>query len=311
MATKRKWRAHPLLIPIKNKIRKPPHVPAQGSDPSAMGFTTKVRYKVAYDHRPILTLWADKVGVRKYVAEKVGEKYLNEVYIETNDVADLDFSKVPREFAFKPSHGSGAGIFVHEGADRSALLPKNIEDLVWRDKFHIHPDNLDLDALKKIGEKWLSMRYENNNPWYEWAYQDVEARLLVEKYLKNSDGSTPTNYLVYTFAGVPKYVINYNVFTGFIAIVTPEWEHIEIDTKAWTLATREEVPPKPARFEEMLEVASKLSGGIDFVRVDLYEVNGKVIFGEMTNYPGGGRTPIYSKDFDALTSSFWKSFDGY
>jgi hypothetical protein len=311
MATTSTWKSHPFLAPIKRVIRKPLTTPPQGADPLGMGFTTKVRYKEAYDRRPLLTLWADKVGVRKYVEETVGYKYLNELYLEANNVDDLDFSVLPHEFAFKPSHGSGAGIFVYESADKLVNLPTDIEELAWQDKFHIHPDNLDVTSLKRIGEKWLSMRYERNNPWYEWAYQNIEARLLVEKYLKNEDDSTPTNYLFYTFHGVPKYIIIYNVFSGFRAIVTAEWEYIEIKSKKWSLASREEIPPKPEKFDEMFSVASKLSGGIDFVRVDLYEVRGKVLFGEMTNYPGGGHSPIYSKEFDALTGSFWKSFDGY
>jgi len=311
MGPKKRWRNHPLLRPLKNLIRKPLPIPPQGTDPSTLGFTAKVRYKIAYDRRPLLALWADKVEVRTYVKDTVGESYLNEVFISTNKMSEIDFAALPREFAFKPSHGSGAGVFVHEGADKDALLPVNIDDLEWRDKFHIHPDSVDFDALRKIGEKWLTMRYENNNPWFEWAYQGVEARVLVERYLKNQDGSTPTNFLFYTFAGEPKYVIIFNVFTGFRAIVDTKWEYIEIETKTWSLAKREEIPAKPNNFDELVAVASKLSGGVDFVRVDLYDVNEKIIFGEMTNYPGGGRSPIYSPEFDARSSSYWTKFDNY
>lgn len=311
MAMAKTWKQHSLLLPVKRLIKRPPRIPPKGSDPAGLGMTTKVRYKVAYDHRPILTQWADKVGVRDYVAEKVGAKYLNELYAVSSSAASIDFTQLPRDFSFKPSHGSGAGIFVHEDADPNNSLPANAENIVWEDKFHIHPDKVDFEALKNIGAHWLTMRYENYHSWFEWAYKDVEAKLLVEKYLTDPSGLPPTNCGIYTFHGVPKYMIIYNVFSGFRVIVTPEWEYISVPKSKWHLDPREQMPQKPENLQELLEVAATLSGGIDFVRVDLYNLGSKITFGEMTNYPGGGRTPKYSEEFEALSGSYWKHFDEY
>jgi len=84
-----------------------------------------------------------------------------------------------------------------------------------------------------------------------------------------------------------------------------------VTSKKWPLASRENMPAKPENLAEMLKIAAELSGGIDFVRVDLYNDGEKITFSEMTNYPGGGRSPAYSLEFDQSISKYWKSFDGY
>jgi hypothetical protein len=306
-----KARKHPLLLPFKRILKPQPKVPKKGADISLMDAPAKVRYKMAHDRRPILTQWADKVAVREYVSEKIGSGFLTTLYLATRDANEIHIADLPREFAFKPSHGSGAGIFVHESADPSNVLPLEVSKLTWKDKFHIHPDSLDESALRRIGQRWLSMRYENNNQWFEWVYSTIEARLILEEYLTDRDGNPPVNYLIYTYHGTPAYIVVWNVFTAYIALVSPQWEHLDVKSKKWPLASRENMPSKPENLDQMLEVASKLSNGIDFVRVDLYNDGQKITFSEMTNYPGAGRSPAYSLEFDREVSVHWKSFDGY
>jgi len=305
------WRQHPLLKPLKKLIPNKSKIPDKGTDISLLDYTGKVRYKMAHDRRPQLSQWADKVAVREYVSEKIGSKYLNELYIATKKVEDIKWKSLPREFAFKPSHGSGAGIFVRENADVQNNLPTNTDELKWINSFHIHPDKVEIPVLRDIGSRWLQMRYENFHPWYEWVYEDIQAQLIVEKYATDSDGNPPTNFLIYTFHGSPAYIIIANVFSGFRVMVTPEWEHIAVKSKVRNYASREYVPPRPENLGEMLSIAKTLSGGVDFVRVDLYNDGQKILFGEMTNYPGGGRSGPYSKKFDRIFSSYWKHFDGY
>jgi hypothetical protein len=302
---------HPLLSPVRRILKPQPKVPKKGADMSLMDGPAKVRYKMAHDRREILIQWADKVAVRDYVAEKIGAEHLTRLYLATTDPKEIAVLNLPREFAFKPSHGSGAGVFVHEGADPANVLPKSVRNLKWKDKFHIHPDSLDEEALRKVGAKWLKMRYERNNEWYEWAYENIKPRLIVEEYLSDSNGSPPVNYLVYTYHGIPGYVTVWNVFTSYIALVSPEWEHLDVKSKKWSLASRENMPAKPVNLEKMLEIAKTLSNGIDFVRVDLYNDGNRITFSELTNYPGGGRSPAYSPEFDAQIGVYWKSFDGY
>lgn len=276
-----------------------------------MDWPQKLQHKMAFDRRPILTQWADKVAVRAYVAEKIGSQFLTEVYAITNDLDKIVFSSLPREFAFKPSHGSGAGVFIHESADTFNRLPVDIEQVKWGKKFHIHPDCVDDQLLNKIGNRWLQLRYESSNSWFEWVYQEIPARLIVEEYIHSENNSTPTNVLCYTFHGECKFIIVYNVFTKYFIMLTPEWEYIEVNSKKWPAVPREMIPPKPKNLSELLRIASVLSDGIDFVRVDLYNEGERILFSEMTNYPGAGRRPAFTKEFDRYLSGFWKSFDGY
>jgi hypothetical protein len=301
----------PLLKPLKRLLPNKSKIPERGTDISLLSYSAKVRYKMAYDRRPLLSQWADKVAVREYVAKQAAPEYLNELYFSTTNVKDIRWADLPREFAFKPSHGSGAGIFVHERADVKNELPVRNHALVWEDKFHIHPDRVDVEALIEVGSRWLKMRYENYHPCYEWAYEHIEAQQMVEKYIADLDGNPPTNYWIYTFHGAPAYITIANVFNGFRAMVTPGWEYMEVESNVRRYAPRENLPPKPDNLVEMLELAKTLSGGIDYVRVDLYNNDHKITFGEMTNYPAGGRGGFYKKKCDRRFSGYWRSFDGY
>jgi len=160
---------HPLLTPLRKAIRPQPKIPKKGADMALMDGPAKVRYKMAHDRRPIITKFADKVAVRDYVKEMIGPEFLTELYLVTDNPEEIDLLKLPREFAFKPSHGSGAGIFVHESADPSNTLSTNIKKIKWKDKFHIHPDKVDEATLRQVGAHWLMLRYQNNNDWYEWV----------------------------------------------------------------------------------------------------------------------------------------------
>jgi hypothetical protein len=241
-------------------------------------FNLKVRRRMAVDRRPILATFVDKVAVRDYVRERVGEQVLTQQYAVTDDPRTLDRADLPREFVLKVSHASGGSVFVGEHA---AQTPLPVPPIDW-ERLHTHPDCLDWDRLVALARYWLGRRFE---PYWEWAYSKVKPRVLVEELLV-SEWRTPFEYKFYTFHGKPEMVVVPLDRFGDAksSLYSTGWERLHykfVDPPGPDV-------PRPARLDEMLSVAERLADGIDFVRVDLYDVGERVLFGELTVYPNAG-----------------------
>src|SRR5262249_24736113 len=118
-------------------------------------FTEKMRYKLARDRRPLLTTFADKVGVRDYVESKVGGHVLKELFLVTDNPRSLPKEDLPREFALKASHGSGGCVIVGEHVPSSEELPQ--PPVGWA-RLQVHPDNVDWRILRRLCGEWLGLR---------------------------------------------------------------------------------------------------------------------------------------------------------
>lgn len=105
----------------------------------------KIRYRFAYDRRPILHTFADKIAVRDYVAGRIGDTYLTHLYGVYGSAADLRLDGVPEEFVCKASHGSGASVIVWKGAPRKPL-PANPRRTGW-ELFTVHPEDVNVASL--------------------------------------------------------------------------------------------------------------------------------------------------------------------
>ncbi|WP_236728454.1 ATP-grasp fold amidoligase family protein [Mycolicibacterium obuense] len=256
-------------------------------------FRDKVRYKMLRDHRQLVVTFADKAAVRDHVAGVVGDRYLPRVYAILDDPTALTEVGLPAAYVVKPTHGSGAAIVVSSRAPRGARLPTESGSWVYS---QVRPEAAPLSDLIRIATGWLAQLY-GQGPNREWVYGRVPRRVIVEEMLVGCDGSVPDDYKFFVFHGTCWFV---QVDTGRFGSRTQDfftagWEHLALRGSA---PCADHAPAKPVRLTEMIDVAEKLGAETDFVRVDLYDVDGRVVFGELTSFPAGGDSPFEPESFN-------------
>lgn len=273
-------------------------------------FTEKLHYKMAFDRRPLLTLFADKIAVREHVAAVIGAEYLTQMYCSSSDPGDIDWLSLPEEFACKPNHMSGVVVLV----TRDAPVVED-SSVLWQAAragyARVHPSQVDPVALTQLCRHWLDQDYgwsPGRRP--EWAYRNINRAILVEELLPPQ------------IPGDPPQDCRFLVFNGRVALIratdrseaeqrrysmTPDWQSLAV-----TLGHENSVgiPLRPNNLEEMVDLASRLGRGVDFVRVDLYSLGDRVVFGELTNYPLGGSVVVRPKEFDVFLGKQW-IIEGY
>lgn len=220
------------------------------------------------------TQLADKYVVRRYVANVVGEEYLVKLLWHGDDPRAIPFDTLPAEYVIKPTHGAGQVIIVKGQVDR--------EDIIRR----------------VLG--WLGSNYY----WHgrEAQYYRIPPRIVIEEYLANDDGTPPFDYKFSCFNGMPEQVMVRNETHDICPIFDTAWNLLDLEDEEG--AVRPWVP-KPANLDEMTALAAKLSVGFGFVRVDLYNVKGRVYFGEFTFTPAGGIVKYNPECWDLKLGEKW------
>lgn len=236
-------------------------------------FTEKIQWLKLYDCSAIKTRLADKLLVREWVKEKIGGQYLKKIYSVYNSFEEIDFSKLPREYAIKANHGCNMQLLVIEGG-----------------KPDLEKDAKRFDRLLNTNHAYKSR--------YELHYKDIQPKLFTEEYLKNTNELF--EYLFFCFNGEPKYILFASGKRSKeieCTMFDTHWNncHFNYGGKLHT----EEIP-KPENFDKMLDIARILSKDFKFVRVDLHNVNGKIYFGEMTFTPAGGFMKFIPKKYDLI-----------
>ena len=235
-------------------------------------FNEKIQWLKINDRRPEYTDMVDKFSVKKYVSDILGEDYCFPVVGGPwNSFDEIDFDALPNQFVLKCNHDSG-GLIICK--DKSKL---NIEN-----------------ARKKINK---SMR--RNFYWQtrEWPYKDVKPCIFAEKYMVDESGYELKDYKFFCFNGEPQIMFiatDRNVHTKF-DFFDMQFNHLPF-TNGHPCAEREF--EKPDCFEEMIELARKLSVGIPQVRIDFYQINGKVYFGEITFSHWSGMVGFKPEEWD-------------
>lgn len=226
-------------------------------------FNEKLQWLKLHDRNPLYTTLVDKYAVRQYIADKIGEEYLIPLVGGPWKNADeIDFDTLPEQFVLKCNHDSGGVI-------------------VCRDK-----SKLDIEsAKKKLNERLQTNYYYANR---EWPYKNVKPCILAEKYMADEKGELE-DYKFFCFHGEPKllYVCTErNTERGLrTTYFDLNWEKLPIK-RDFPISDAE--IEKPACFDEMIEVAKRLAAISPYVRIDLYDIQGKPCFGEFTLYPGSG-----------------------
>jgi hypothetical protein len=236
-------------------------------------FNEKLQWLKLYDRNPAYTQMVDKYGVREYIAKKIGEEYLIPLLGVWERFEDIDFSQLPDQFVLKPTHDSGSVV-------------------ICKDK-----SKLDISAAQKKINKSLKRNFYYMGR--EWPYKNVKPRIIAEKYMADESGELK-DYKFYCFNGVVDCVmVCFDRKTGDTKyyFFDNSWNLKRIN-KRGKEAPENFTLTKPKYIDKMFSLAETLSTEIPYVRVDLYELNSKIYFGELTFYPSSGFDPNYLKETD-------------
>lgn len=235
-------------------------------------FTEKIQWLKIYDFKPEYTQLVDKLAVKDYVASRIGNEYIIPTLGVWDKVSDIDWDSLPDQFVLKTTHGGGSCGVV------------------------ICTDKTTFDKEKAIKKLSLSMKANAGNSYREKPYLEVPRRIIAEKYMaeKNIEGK-PTNkdlsdYKFFCFNGEPEYcqVIRDRNTTETIDFYDMDWNHVPF-VGLNPMAKNGLTPvAKPIHLDEMKDICRKLSKDMKFARIDLYIINDREYFGEITLYPASG-----------------------
>ena len=235
-------------------------------------FNEKLNWLKLYNRNPLYSTLVDKFAVKKYVADLIGEEYVIPCYGVWDSFDEIDFNNLPDKFILKCTHDSG-GICICRNRE-----------------------TFDCSEAKDI----ISKSLKHNFFWWtrEWVYKNVKPRVLAEKLMNDHTGENLRDYKFWCFNGKPIYMYC-SVKSGDVYESFYDMDYMPVNINHNFPRSDFEIP-KPECFEEMKSLALKLSENIPFVRVDFYQVDRKVYFGEFTFYDWGGMRPFesYQQDLD-------------
>jgi hypothetical protein len=274
-----------------------------------ISFDEKVIHRMAFDRNPLFPILSDKIGVRSYVEERVGEKLLIPVLAICDSQEKLNWQQFPQEFVCKVSHGSGGLIGVYKDVEIDSELPVEVGRLGWG-QYWVNPESFNSSRAETMLKKWLSLSYEwipGASP--EWAYAGLKPRVIVEELLLRPDSKKATQIQFFTFDGKVKLIrrmVRSTDGTKDMQIYTVDWDRLPIKFIDGSRYIRSEDPqPKPEKLSSMISIAECLGEGLDFARVDLYDLGSDIRFGEMTMYPSGGNTFFLPRNFNFELGNCW------
>lgn len=239
-------------------------------------YTEKMQYEKLYHLYPEKTRYSDKIAVRDYIRDRIGEEYLIPIYGVWNKFSDIDFDSLPQSFVLKTNHGSGT-VWVID--DKDSINKKYLDGVITR---------------------WLKYKFQYKH--FEMHYEGIIPKIYAEEKLAFSNGVEDYKFLC--FDGVPKYCwVDFNRYTNHKRNIYDLNWNLQ-DWNQYNENTDIEIE-KPKNFDLMIELATKLAQGFAHVRVDLYNIDGKIYFGEMTFTNGAGLKVIKPAKGDAILGSLW------
>lgn len=246
---------------------------------SPQTFNEKLQWLKLHDRKPEYTTMVDKYAVKMYVADIIGEKYIIPTLGVWNHFDEINFDKLPNQFVLKCTHDSG-GI------------------VICKDK-----NKLDLKSAKKKIEKSLKQNYYWSGR--EWPYKDVKPRIIAEEYMIDESGYELKDYKFFCFNGEPKmmFIATDRGSDTKFDFYDMEFNHLPF-TNGHPNANKQ--IKKPKNYSTMLALSAKLSFGIPHVRVDFYNINGKIYFGELTFFHWSGLVPFEPEEWDYKLGSWLK-----
>ena len=239
-------------------------------------WTEKLQLYKMYYRNPLLGTCVDKYEVRHYIEQKGLGDILVKLYGVYSDANEIDFNSLPNQFVLKTTDGGGGN---------NVILVKD-------------KASLQVDSLRKQLNSWLNVK--DVNAGREWAYTQInESQIIAEELLVNDTcpEAGVEDFKILCFHGEPQYIIvdkdrYVDHKRNFYDL---NWNRIDVTTDHSQFET---LYPKPENLKKMLEIASALAKDFPFVRVDLYNVDGNIYFGELTFYPWSGYVEFTPQEFD-------------
>lgn len=243
-------------------------------------FNEKLQWLKLYDRNPIYTSMVDKYEVRNYIKEKVGDEYLIPLIGVWDSFDEINFEKLPNQFVLKCTHDSGGVV-------------------ICRNK-----NEFDVESARKKINKSLKKNFYNNTK--EWPYKNIKPRIICEKFMVDESGVELKDYKFFCFNGEPKalFVATDRGKDTRFDFFDMNFNKIPITKNHYKNSNKK--ISKPIGFEKMIELSKKLSSGIPHVRVDFYNVNGQIYFGELTFYHFSGFEKFEPEKYDEIFGSWLK-----
>ena len=245
-----------------------------------LSFNEKIQWLKFHEIHPEYSSLVDKELVKEFVKSKIVAAHVIKTINVWKTISDVNWDDLPNQFVLKSTADSGGVI-------------------VCKDKKHLNKE----DAIKKLS-KGLSQNYYKF--YKEYPYKYLVPKIIAEEYIENKDGEL-VDYKFYCFNGEPKYILcasgrqkGDKRFDYFDL----EWNHLPVHDKGCPGAYK--IPQKPKNYERMIEIAQSLSEGLIHVRVDLYNVDGHIYFGEMTFFDGSGMSVYEPQEWDWIFGKYLK-----
>lgn len=244
-------------------------------------FNQKLQWLKVHDRKPEYPKMVDKYEAKKFVADIIGEEYIVPTLGIWDKFSDIDFDSLPDQFVLKTTDGSG-------GTNVVICKDKNTFD-------------------RRKAEKALTLSQRHNETFInfrEWPYKDIKPRIIAEKYLVESNGGLK-DYKFSCYNGVANDVmvcLDREIGDVKFYFFNRDWNLLRYN-KRGIAASADFTLPKPENIEKMFDIAGKLSEGIPYLRVDLYNVDGRIYFGETTFFPDSGFDRNLLRETDKLFGS--------
>ena len=247
-------------------------------------FNEKLQWLKLHDRNPLYTILADKYRVKEWVAERIGAEHVAKTYGVWEKAEDVDISGLPERFVLKTNHDCGGVIICH------------------------NRDTFDIDMAKRTLDKHLNSNYYWRKR--EWAYKDIGPLVFAEEYLGPDSGGNINDYKLFRFSnGRIVALLMTDRFTGAVPTETffdETWRPLNLTEGGHP---RRCDAPAPTQFEEMKRLADIIGRGFPFARVDFYEVEDRLLFGEITFYPNAGFEHFDPPEWDERLGS-WIDLSG-
>lgn len=242
-------------------------------------YTEKIQIAKLYNFNQLKSKLTDKVEVRSWISDKIGEQYLIPALKIYNHAEEIDFEILPDKFVIKTNHGSGTNIIVSDKR------------------------KLDIKKTVKTLKKWMSKDFTYMSD-FEKHYSSIKPKIIIEEFLETPEGDLQDfkflcfdSKVYYCWVDIGRFTDHKRNFYDL------NW-NLQPFTQAYS--NSEEKIEKPVNFEKMISIAETLCQGLDHVRVDLYNIDGKIYFGEMTFTNGAGYERISPKEFDEKIGELWE-----
>jgi len=241
-------------------------------------FTEKIQKMKIEDHNPLYIKIADKYEVRSYVEERIGSEYLTKIYGIYNTPNEINFEKMPDKYVLKTTHDSGGCIIIN---DKTIINQTRIKKKLYK--------------YMKRNFYWKGR---------EWCYKDISPRILCEELLEDNEKKDLYDYKFFCFHGKPRllFVASNRSEKPKYDFFDMDFHHLDINVDECNTAIKIE---KPTNYNKMIELAEKLAQGFEQVRVDFYNISGRIIFGELTLYHLSGFERFRPYEWDIKLGNWW------